>query len=67
MEGGEHGAYNGAIVCCHIPIEEQEEEEERWGKMGWKKNGGCRVGGQQETKEKEMGDNKRDRRRLHER
>lgn len=41
MEGGEHGAYNGAIVCCHIPVEEQEEEEEeRWEEDGWKENRG---------------------------
>ncbi len=26
-EGGERGAYNGAIVCFHMPIEEEEEKE----------------------------------------
>lgn len=25
-DGGERGAHNGAIVCCHMPIEEEEEE-----------------------------------------
>lgn len=28
-DGGEHRTYNGAIVCCHMSVEEEEEKEEK--------------------------------------
>lgn len=43
-------AYNGAIVCCHMPMEVEEEERRRRGRIKeksrrWLKKNSCGGGG----------------------